>query len=268
MPHLPSHFTNKTVFLTGAATGIGRATALAFAREGARVAVCDIADDAAYQTVELVSTAGGTATFIHTDVASYASIEAAVRQTLKEFGSVDIAINNAGIEGTRTKAIHEYDESEFRRVIDVNLTGVFLSMKAELALAMLPASTQAKADGKPFTAAIVNIASFLGHFAMPLHSAYIATKHGVMGLTKAAALEYARAGVRVNAVCPGWIDTPMTAAHDEKDAELMKRYLAATPFRRMGQPEEIAETILFLASDAASYITGQGYIADGGMSAM
>ena len=253
-----NRFHEKVVFLTGGSTGIGRATALAFAREGARLAVCDVAEAAAQETVALVKELGGTALFIKTDVSKSAEVELAVKRTIAEFGALHVGVNNAGIEGSRDKATHDYDEALFRTVIDVNLMGVFFCMKAQIQ-AMLAAKTQG---------AIVNTASFLGHFAMPFHIPYVASKHAVMGMTKAAALEYARAGIRINAVCPGWIDTPMTATHTEKDAKMMERYMAATPARRFGQPEEIAETILFLASDAASYTTGQGYIVDGGMSAM
>jgi NAD(P)-dependent dehydrogenase (short-subunit alcohol dehydrogenase family) len=253
-----SRFINKTVFLTGGATGIGRATALAFASEGASLAICDVAEAATQETVALCKELGAKAIFIKTDVASTSDIEAAVKRTVAEFGSLDIGVNNAGIEGSRDKGTHEYDETTFRRVIDVNLTGVFLCMKAELQ-AMLVAQ-------KP--GVIVNTSSILGHFGMPGHSAYIAAKHGVMGLTKAAALEYARFGVRVNAVCPGWIETPMTVMHNEKDEKLMEKLIKAHPMRRKGQPEEIAQTIVFLASDEASYIVGQGYIVDGGMAAM
>lgn len=253
-----NRFTNKTVFLTGGATGIGRATAIAFAREGASLAICDVAEAATQETVELCKKEGAKAIFIKTDVALMSEIEAAVKRTIAEFGSLDVAVNNAGIEGSRDKGTHDYDEAIFRRVIDVNLTGVFLCMKAELQ-AML-------ATQKP--GCIVNTSSILGHFGMPGHAAYIAAKHGVMGLTRAAALEYARFGVRVNSVCPGWVDTPMTASHGTKDDELMAKLIKTSPMRRKGQPEEIASTILFLASDDASYITGQGYLADGGLSAM
>lgn len=253
-----SRFTNKTVFLTGGATGIGRATALAFAHEGAHIAICDVAEAETQETVSLCEAAGAKAIFIKTDVDSMQEIQAAVKRTIAEFGGLDVGVNNAGIEGSRDKGTHEYDEQTFRRVIDVNLTGVFLCMQAELQ-AMLAAQ-------KP--GAIVNTSSILGHFAMPGHAAYIAAKHGVMGLTRAAAVEYARFGVRINAVCPGWIETPMTVAHSEQDMRLMEKLVKTVPMRRKGAPEEIAQAILFLASDHASYITGQGYLADGGLSAL
>ncbi|TAE22629.1 MAG: SDR family oxidoreductase [Candidatus Kapaibacterium sp.] len=253
-----NRFTNKTIFLTGGATGIGRATALAFASEGASLALCDVAETETQETVQLCNNAGAKAIFIKTDVASAEQIQSAIQRTIQEFGGLDVGVNNAGIEGTRDKGTHEYDETIFRRVIDVNLTGVFLCMKAQLQ-AMLAAQ-------KP--GAIVNTSSILGHFGMPGHAAYIAAKHGVMGLTRAAALEYARYGVRINAVCPGWIETPMTIAHNEKDQQLMDKLVKSVPMRRRGTPEEIAQAILFLASDHASYITGQGYLADGGLSAL
>jgi NAD(P)-dependent dehydrogenase (short-subunit alcohol dehydrogenase family) len=253
-----NRFTNKTVFLTGGATGIGRATALAFAREGASLAVCDVAEEATQETVALCKQEGAKAIFIKTNVASTSDIDNAVKRTITEFGSLDVGVNNAGIEGSRDKGTHDYDETVFRRVIDVNLTGVFLCMKAQLQ-AMLTAQ-------KP--GCIVNTSSILGQFGMPGHAAYIAAKHGVMGLTRAAALEYARFGVRINAVCPGWIETPMTVSHSDKDDKLMEKLIKSVPMRRKGVPEEIAQTILFLASDHASYITGQGYLADGGLSAM
>lgn len=253
-----AQFDNKVVFLTGGATGIGRATAQAFAHEGARVAVCDVAEAAAQETVNLITAAGGTAIFIKTDVASSAEIDAAVKHTIAEFGGLDIGVNNAGIEGSRDKATHDYDEAVFRRVIDINLTGVFLCMKAQIQ-AMLASKTQG---------AIVNTASFLGHFGMPFHVGYVTAKHGVMGMTRAAGVEYARSGIRINAICPGFIETPMTAAHTEKDQKMLDRYFAAIPAKRVGQPEDVAKAILFLASDNASYVFAQGLITDGGMSAM
>jgi NAD(P)-dependent dehydrogenase (short-subunit alcohol dehydrogenase family) len=255
--HTMSRFTNKIVFLTGGATGIGRATALAFATEGARLAICDVAEAETQETVRLCEAIGAKAIFIKTDVSSASDIQAAVQRTVTEFGGLDVGVNNAGIEGSRDKGTHEYDDDTFRRVIDVNLTGVFLCMKAQLQ-AMLAAQ-------KP--GVIVNTSSILGHYAMPGHSAYIAAKHGVMGLTRAAALEYARYGVRINAVCPGWIETQMTAVQTERDVRVMEKLIKTVPMRRRGAPEEIAQTILFLASDHASYITGQGYLADGGLSA-
>lgn len=253
-----ARFDNKVVFLTGGATGIGRATALAFAHEGARVAVCDIAEAQAQETVKLITDAGGTALFIKTDVASASEVESAVQRTVAEFGGLHIGINNAGIEGSRDKATHDYDEATFRRVIDVNLTGVFLCMKYQI-----QAMRESKAGG-----VIVNTASFLGHFGMQFHLAYVTAKHGVMGMTRAAALEYARSGIRINAICPGFIDTPMTAARNEKDQQIMDRYYAAIPAKRVGQPDDIAKAILFLASEDAGYVYGQGMIVDGGMSAM
>lgn len=253
-----ARFDNKVVFLTGGATGIGRATALAFAHEGARVAVCDIAEAQAHETVKLITDAGGTALFIKTDVASASEVESAVQRTVAEFGGLHIGINNAGIEGSRDKATHDYDEATFRRVIDVNLTGVFLCMKYQI-----QAMRESKVGG-----VIVNTASFLGHFGMQFHLAYVTAKHGVMGMTRAAALEYARSGIRINAICPGFIDTPMTAARNEKDQQIMDRYYAAIPAKRVGQPDDIAKAILFLASEDAGYVYGQGMIVDGGMSAM
>lgn len=253
-----ARFDNKVVFLTGGATGIGRATALAFAHEGARVAVCDVSEAQAQETVKLITDAGGTALFIKTDVASASEVESAVQRTVAEFGGLHIGINNAGIEGSRDKATHDYDEATFRRVIDVNLTGVFLCMKYQI-----QAMRESKAGG-----VIVNTASFLGHFGMQFHLAYVTAKHGVMGMTRAAALEYARSGIRINAICPGFIDTPMTAARNEKDQQIMDRYYAAIPAKRVGQPDDIAKAILFLASEDAGYVYGQGMIVDGGMSAM
>lgn len=253
-----ARFENKVVFLTGGATGIGRTTALAFAREGARVAVCDVAEEAAKETVQQITDAGGKGMFVRADVASAQDVETAVQLTIAEFGGLHIGINNAGIEGSRDKATHEYDEATFRRVIDINLTGVFLCMKAELQ-AMLGSKTQG---------AIVNTASFLGHFGMPYHIAYVAAKHAVMGMTRAAATEYSRAGIRINAMCPGFVETPMTAMETEKDKAVAERYYSAIPAKRIAQPEEIAKAILFLASDDASYLYGHGLIADGGLAAM
>ncbi|MFY7998394.1 MAG: SDR family NAD(P)-dependent oxidoreductase [Candidatus Kapaibacteriota bacterium] len=253
-----ARFDNKVVFLTGGATGIGRATAEAFAREGASVAVCDVAEAPAQETVQRITNAGGKAIFIKTNVASSEEVQSAVKVTIEQFGGLHIGINNAGVEGSRDKATHDYDETVFRQVIDVNLTGVFLCMKAQIQ-AMLASKTPG---------AIVNTASFLGHFGMPFHIAYVASKHAVMGMSRAAGIEYARYGIRVNAICPGFIDTPMTAAHNEKDQAMIDRYYAAIPAKRVGQPEDIAKAILFLASEDAGYVYGQGLIADGGMSAI
>jgi NAD(P)-dependent dehydrogenase (short-subunit alcohol dehydrogenase family) len=244
----------KSALITGGGGGIGRATALAFAREGARVAVADIAAEAARQTVAAINAAGGQAMSLAGEVASDTEVAALIGAVVAAYGRLDCAFNNAGIAGWQVdaagKKTAEWSEEAFDRMIAVNLKGVWLCMKHEIA--------QMLAQGG---GAIVNTGSIAGLAGLPTSSAYVAAKHGVVGLTKTAAIEYAEAGIRVNAVCPGYIKTPMTE-------EVMTRrgtaILAQTPMRRMGSPEEIAEMVVWLCSDRAGYVTGAAYNVDGG----
>jgi NAD(P)-dependent dehydrogenase (short-subunit alcohol dehydrogenase family) len=248
----------KSALITGGGGGIGRATALAFAREGARVAVGDAAAAAAQETVAQINKIGGQAMTLSGDVTDAKAVEAMVKSAVTAYGRLDCAFNNAGIAGFQVdasgKKTAEWSEASFDRMIAVNLKGVWLCMKYEL--------EQMVAQG---SGAIVNTASIAGLIGLPTSSAYVAAKHGVVGLTKTAALEYADDKIRVNAVCPGYIETKMTEdAMRRRGAELM----AKVPFHRMGKPEEIAEMVLWLCTDRASYVSGAAYNVDGGYMAI
>jgi NAD(P)-dependent dehydrogenase (short-subunit alcohol dehydrogenase family) len=244
----------KSALITGGGGGIGRATALAFAREGARVAVADITEEAARETVALVNTAGGQAISLSGDVSRDADVRSMVEAVVSTYGRLDCAFNNAGIAGWQVdasgKKTAEWSEEAFDRMIAVNLKGVWLCMRRELP------QMQAQGGG-----AIVNTASIAGLAGLPTSSAYVAAKHGVVGLTKTAALEYAEANIRVNAVCPGYIRTRMTEPGMQLRGQAI---LAQTPFKRLGNPEEIAEMVLWLCSERASYVSGAAYNVDGG----
>ncbi len=242
----------KVALITGAGSGIGRASALAFAREGAKVAVADIVVGGGQETVRLVKEAGGEAFFIKVDVANAAEVEAMVHTVVATYGRIDCAYNNAGIEG-RLASTDEYPEDVFDNVIDINLTGVWLCMKYELPHML-----------KQGSGAIVNTASGAGLIGVAGMSAYVASKHGVVGLTKTAALEYAKSGIRVNAVCPGLIQTPMVERITADQPQLGEALVAAEPVGRTGKPEEIAESVVWMCSDAASFVTGHAMSVDGG----
>jgi NAD(P)-dependent dehydrogenase (short-subunit alcohol dehydrogenase family) len=244
-------FDGKVALITGAATGIGRALALAFASRGASVAVGDINEDAAHETLDLLERAGANILFVRTNVADEGDVEKLVASTVQRFGALDFACNNAGIVHT-PQPISQLEASIFDRVISVDLRGVFLCMKHELR-EMVGAGH----------GAIVNTASVAGFLPEFGEAAYVAAKHGVIGLTRAAALENAHLGVRVNALAPGWVRTPLTAELDE-DEELNEQLRRAVPIHRAAEPEEMVGAVLFLCSEAASYITGQVLVADGG----
>jgi NAD(P)-dependent dehydrogenase (short-subunit alcohol dehydrogenase family) len=244
----------KSALITGGGGGIGRATALAFAREGARVAVADAVAESAQQTVAQVNEAGGQAMSLAADVTDTAQVQAMIRAVVAAYGRLDCAFNNAGIAGFQVdaggKKTHEWADESFDRMIGVNLKGVWLCMKHEI--------PQMLAQGG---GVMVNTGSIAGLIGLPTSSAYVAAKHGVLGLTKTAALEYAQDNIRVNAVCPGYIETKMTEdTMRRRGTEL----LAKVPFHRMGKPEEIAEMVLWLCSDHASYVSGACYNVDGG----
>lgn len=245
----------KVALITGGAAGIGRATALAFAQAGARVVVSDIQAAGGEETVSLITAADGEAIFVQTDIACGADVQALVRTTLEHYGRLDYACNNAGIEGTPA-ATAEYPDEVWDRVIAVNLTGVWQCMKYELP-AML------KQGG-----AIVNMSSILGTVAFASASAYTAAKHGVIGLTKAAAIEYAAQGVRVNAICPAFIVTPMLERGGMLNDPAVRAAMENLhPIKRMGRPEEIAAAVVWLCSDEASFVTGHAMLVDGGYTA-
>jgi NAD(P)-dependent dehydrogenase (short-subunit alcohol dehydrogenase family) len=245
----------KSALITGGGSGIGRATSLAFAREGARVAVADQSADNASATVQQINASGGQAISIALDVTDSAAVANMVSTTVAAFGQLDCAFNNAGISGVHVDAAGlktvEWSEQSFDRMIEVNLKSVWLCMKQEI-LQML------KQDGG---GSIVNTASILGLVGSQFSSAYVAAKHGVVGLTKAAALEYAENDIRVNAVCPGYITTPMT---DDVMRRRGEQIMAKVAMNRMGTPEEIAEMVVWFCSDRASFVTGTAYNVDGG----
>lgn len=248
----------KSALITGGGGGIGRATALAFAREGARLAVADANQDSAQQTVALVNQAGGQALALGGDVTDSAQVQALVAAAVSAYGRLDCAFNNAGIAGFQVdaagKRTHEWADESFDRMIAVNLRGVWLCMKHEI--------VQMLQQGG---GAIVNTGSIAGLVGLPTSTGYVAAKHGVLGLTKTASVEYAADKIRVNAVCPGYIETNMTVDTMRRRGE---QILSLVPFRRMGKPEEIAEMVLWLCSDRASYVSGACYNVDGGYMAL
>ncbi|MEO9633550.1 MAG: glucose 1-dehydrogenase [Parasphingorhabdus sp.] len=243
----------KVAIVTGASGGIGRATALAFAASGASVLVSDVQDEKGHETVTLIEEQGGTAVFQRCNVADEADVKALIGKAVSDYGRLDYACNNAGINDIQKD---EYDLDVWERSLSVNLTGVMLCMKAE-AEAML-----ATGGG-----AIVNTSSINGLVGNPMQGAYTAGKHGVVGLTRHGALRWAEAGIRVNCVCPGVIETPMTDVISQ-NPEIKKTMEAMTPMRRLGQPEEIASAIVWLCSDQASFVTGHPMVIDGGATAV
>ena len=244
---------DKVILITGAGSGIGRATALACAREGARVVVSDLNPEWTAETTGQILAAGGTAHSLPADVADADQVETLIRDTVKLHGRLDCAHNNAGIEG-ETTPFHNYSEEMFDRVTAINLTGVWYCMKFEI-----------KQMLRQGGGVIVNTSSGSGLTGTGNGvSAYNASKHGVMGLTRAAAVEYAQEGIRVNAVCPGAIDTPMADRLLGRDPVKMAATEKRTPSRRWGTAEEVAEAVVWICSDAASYLTGQPVSVDGG----
>ena len=246
----------KIALITGGGSGIGRSSALAFAREGAKVIVSDVDSEGGKETVRMIQAAGGTAVFVKADVSKAAEVEELVKKGVETYGRLDCALNNAGIQGD-IKQTAECSQENWDRIIAINLTGVWLCMKYEI-----PYMLQQRSG------AIVNTASnfgLVGSIGMP---AYAASKHGVLGLTKTAALEYAKAGIRVNAVCPGPTQTPLVDrilnAQPQIANQIVEAIKAREPLGRMGQPEEIAEAVVWLCSEAASFVTGAALAVDGG----
>lgn len=238
----------KVAMLTGAARGIGAAAAQSFVERGANVVICDVLADDARATVEGLNAAGGKAEFVQTDVSDPASVQAAVEYTVSTFGRLDYALNNAGI--FHAAPLVDLEVEDWQRVVDVNLSGVFYCLKFQLQH-MLEAGT----------GAIVNTASVWSYAASGGQTAYVATKHGVVGLTKNAALDHGGSGVRINAIAPGPIETPMTSG---VPAEVMAKIIGRTSSNRYGQPEEVARAATWLCSEEASYVNGSVLAVDGG----
>ncbi len=255
---MPGMLDGKSALVTGAGSGIGRATALAFAREGAWVAAADLKLESAQETARRVEAAGGQAVAVEVDVTDDDAVAAMVGAVVKAFGGLDCAFNNAGIAPYQVNAsgqkIADVAPEAWQRLLDVNLTGVWRCLRHEVA--------QMRTQGG---GAIVNIASVAGLVGLPNSSAYVAGKHGVVGLTRTAAVDHAEEGIRVNAVCPGYIETPMT---EDTMSRRGDRIMARVPMARMGKPEEIAEAVVWLCSDRASFVTGAAWTVDGGYTAV
>ena len=242
---------NKVAIVTGASSGIGEAIAVTFAAEGAKVVVSDINEEGGNKVVELIKSKGGEAFFIKADTSKPEENERLVAETVKHFGKLDIAVNNAGIGGPAAKT-GEYPTEGWDKVIAVNLSGVFYGLRYQIPAIL------ANGGGN-----IINMASVLGQVGTKLSPAYVAAKHGVVGLTKAAALEYAEQNIRINSVGPGYIKTPLLVQH--LDAGQMDSLVKLHPMGRLGESQEIADLVVWLASDKASFVTGTYYAADGGL---
>ncbi|KQM63330.1 oxidoreductase [Sphingomonas sp. Leaf17] len=244
-------FTGKVAFITGAASGIGRAAAIAFAREGAGVAITDRSEDALALLRDEIARSGAEVLAMPCDVADPAQVESAVARTVARFGRLDCAFNNAGVEN-RAAAVHDIDVAEWDRILGINLRGTFLCMKHELA--------QMAAQG---SGVVVNTSSGAGIRGVAGGAAYAASKHAIIGLTRSAALDYAAKGIRVNAVLPGNIETPMMDRFTGGDVQ---KAIDLEPVGRLGKPEEIAEAVLWMCSDLGGFVTGAATVIDGGWS--
>ncbi|WP_019508261.1 SDR family oxidoreductase [Pleurocapsa sp. PCC 7319] len=251
-----NRFEGKVALVTGGGSGIGRATALKFAAEGASVVIGNRKEKAGQETVDLIQQAGGKASFYRTDVSNLKDVQNLVQYTVDTYGGLDAAFNNAGVEDPQAMT-PEQTEATFDLVINVNLKGVWYSMKCEI--------EQMLANGG---GAIVNTSSIAGVIGYPGHAPYTASKHAVLGLTKTAALEYAQQGIRVNAVCPGAIETPLLDGLAEGDSATIDYMKSLHPIGRLGKPHEIANAVVWLCSDEASFVLGHGINVDGGFTAI
>jgi NAD(P)-dependent dehydrogenase (short-subunit alcohol dehydrogenase family) len=243
----------KVALVTGGSTGIGKASSFAFAREGAKVVLSDVNTDGGEETARFIRDSGGNAAFVKADVSLAADVDALVKKAVSTYGRLDCAFNNAGIAGAIGASTHEYPDESWERVIGINLKGVWLCMKYEIPEML-----------KQGSGAIVNTASIWGLVGAPGAAAYVASKHGVVGLTRAAALEYAPQGIRINAVNPGTIRTPILDPFIAAIPEFESMMTARHPIGRIGMPEEVAEAVVWLCSDAASFVIGQNLPVDGG----
>ncbi|MEZ4956384.1 MAG: glucose 1-dehydrogenase [Saprospiraceae bacterium] len=249
-------FKNKTVVISGAGSGIGRSTAILFAMQGANVVVSDISEKGGIETVELIKNKNGSAIFIKCNVAKFAEVENLMNKTVEHFGAIDIAVNNAGIGGKSLQKTAEHPFDDWDEVIAVNQTGVFYCMKLEIQQML-----------KQGHGNIINIASIAGLRGLPNNLSYVASKHAVVGMTKTAALEYARKNIRVNAVCPVFTHSALFQQLLDSKEGLDQKLKMGIPMSRFGQPEEIGEAILWLTSDKSKFITGHALPVDGGMMA-
>jgi NAD(P)-dependent dehydrogenase (short-subunit alcohol dehydrogenase family) len=245
-------FDGKVVLVTGASSGIGKAAALAFARDGANLVLADTQADGGSEVARKIEALGRKVTFVRCDVSSENDVKNLLQKTIDMFGRLDCAFNNAGIEGKQASTSDCTNEN-WDQVININLKGVWLCMKYEIPQML-----------KQGGGAIVNCSSIAGLIGFPGIPAYVASKHGVIGLTKTAALEYAKSNIRINAVCPGVIQTPMIDRFIHGEAQIQKQLVDGEPIGRVGQPDEIAQAALWLCSDAASFVTGHPMVVDGG----
>ncbi len=249
-------FKNKTVLITGSGSGIGRSTALLYAEKGANVVVSDINEKGGNETVDLIIKNNGNAIFIKADVAQYEEVENLMNETVKQFGSIDIAVNNAGIGGKALAKTHVHPFDDWDDVIAVNQTGVFYCMKLEIQQML-----------KQRGGNIINISSIAGLRGLSNNLAYVASKHAVVGMTKTAALEYARKNIRVNAICPVFTHSALFQQLLDSKEGLGEKLMRGIPLGRFGQPEEIGQAIMWLSSDESKFITGHALPVDGGMMA-
>jgi NAD(P)-dependent dehydrogenase (short-subunit alcohol dehydrogenase family) len=245
--------TEKVILVTGGSTGIGRATSKILAQEGARVVIMDVQDEQGEQTAAAIKSAGGLAEYHHADVADYEQVRALITSIADNYGKLDGALNNAGIEGPAIKIL-DYSLEDWERVLRVNLTGVFVCMKCEV--------EQMSKQGSG--GSIVSTASVAGLVGLPGASSYNSAKHGVVGLTKTVALEYAARNLRVNAVCPGFIDTPMLGRVTDASEKIRDKLIGQVPMKRVANPDEIGNAVAWLLSEKSSYVTGVALPVDGG----